>query len=254
MWVLMGAISVWYLSCLVLLLVQSSRITIRVKIASSRKLSSKCLASCCKLLPFYIERAMHMEVWWVTITLLHSLSLRRSNLALDVGNWLIADLSGSNVAFTSTRLSKLTEKKLFKIIGSPPEEPVELARLDGKPLTKGLPSHLIEAAGWDKWIDEDDEDLRIIDLGEAFMQGAEPITLAQPGPLRVPETIFTSKFDYRLDLWRAGIMVGLQPLESQKRYFHIDTYVGRFTHSYSERFLSYTPGTSMSWLRKWLIL
>ena len=251
--VLTGAISVWYLSFLVLLLVQSSNITIKSETALSRKLSSKCLSSCCKLLSFYIEPAMHMEVWCVTINLLHPPSSTRSKLASDVGNWFIADLSGSNVAFTSTRLSNLTEKKLFNIIEAP-SEPEELARLDGKPLDKGQPSHLIEAVSWDNEIDEDDEDLRIIDLGEAFIQGAEPTRLAQHGPLRVPETILTKKFDYRIDLWRAGVMVGLQPLEPPKRYFYVDTYIGSFTHSYLERFLSYTQETPISWLRKWLTL
>jgi hypothetical protein len=148
----------------------------------------------------------------------------------------------------------LTENKLFNIIGAPLKEPEELARLDGKPLKKGLPSHRLETVSWDKWIDEDDEDLRIIDLGEAFIQGAEPTRLAQPGPLRVPETIFTKKFDYRIDLWRAGIMVGSQPLEPPKRYFYVDIYLGRFTPLYLERFLFYTQETSMSWLHKWLIL
>ncbi len=70
-----------------------------------------------------------------------------------------------------------------------------------------MPSQLVKAATWDTWIDEDDEDLRIIDFGETFKQGCEPVKLAQPGPLRVPETIFEDKFDYRLDLWRAGIVV-----------------------------------------------
>ncbi|KAF4768961.1 hypothetical protein N7455_008914 [Penicillium solitum] len=32
----------------------------------------------------------------------------------------------------------------------------------------------------------------------------QPEKLAQPSILRVPETIFTDRFDYRLDLWRAG--------------------------------------------------
>ena len=84
---------------------------------------------------------------------------------------------------------------------------MELARLDGKPLDKALPRQLVKAADWINWIDEDDEDLRIIDLGEAFLQGAKIQTLAQPSSLQPPETIFTSSFDYRIDLWRAGIVV-----------------------------------------------
>lgn len=65
----------------------------------------------------------------------------------------------------------------------------------------------MKTVGWDNWTEEDEEDLRIIDFGEAFLQGAEPKRLAQPGTLRKPETIFKDKFDHRLDLWRAGIVV-----------------------------------------------
>ena len=83
----------------------------------------------------------------------------------------------------------------------------ELARLDGKLLDNGLPNQLVKVTGWDKWVDEDIEDLRIIDLGESFLQGAEPKRLAQPVDLQAPEIIFTDSFDYRVDLWRAGLVV-----------------------------------------------
>jgi len=99
----------------------------------------------------------------------------------------------------------LTETDLFEVTGAPQVE--ELVRIDGKPLDKGLPNQLVRTVSWDDWIDEDDEDLRIIDLGEAFLQGAEPKKIPQPGPLRAPETIFMDSFDYRLDLWRAGCVV-----------------------------------------------
>ena len=64
---------------------------------------------------------------------------------------------------------------------------------------------------WVGWPDEDDEDIRVIDLGEAFLQDAVPERLAQPGGLQAPETIFTGRFDYRLDLWRAGLIVRFPP-------------------------------------------
>ncbi|KAH1634971.1 hypothetical protein KXW24_000798 [Aspergillus fumigatus] len=41
-----------------------------------------------------------------------------------------------------------------------------MVRLDGKPLDTGLPKHMVKAAGWDEWVDEDEEDLLILDLGE----------------------------------------------------------------------------------------
>jgi serine/threonine-protein kinase SRPK3 len=102
-------------------------------------------------------------------------------------------------------LSTLRLDSLYGVLGNPESE--ELVRLDGKALDMGLPRYLVKAAEWDDWIDEDDEDLRILDLGEAFHQGAEPKHLAQPGALRVPETIFAASFDYRVDLWRAGCIV-----------------------------------------------
>ena len=114
-------------------------------------------------------------------------------------------MSGANVAFTSDRLSQLTEEKLFEVLGTP--ESVELIRRDGKLLDHGVPGQLVKATGWDNWIDEDDEDIRVLDLGEAFLKGAEPEKLPQPSHLRAPETIFMDSCDSRHDLWRAGIMV-----------------------------------------------
>ncbi|RMZ84467.1 hypothetical protein DV738_g488, partial [Chaetothyriales sp. CBS 135597] len=114
---------------------------------------------------------------------------------------------GGNVAFTSNRLWQLSESEIFEVIGAPETE--ELAGLDGNPLDKGLPRQLTKATGWENWIDEDEEDIRIFDLGEAFPQGAEPEKLSQPVHLRAPETIFMDRCDNRHDLWRAGIMIRL---------------------------------------------
>ncbi|GAB1207905.1 hypothetical protein APSETT445_006641 [Aspergillus pseudonomiae] len=61
------------------------------------------------------------------------------------------------------------QDELFEVLGMPESE--ELVRLDGKPLDKALPKHIVKATEWDEWIDEDDEDLRILDFGEAFLQG-----------------------------------------------------------------------------------
>ena len=91
------------------------------------------------------------------------------------------------------------------MIGHP--ETKELVRKDGKPLGTGLPRQLVKATGWDSWTDEDEEDLRIFDLGEAFPKGKEPKYLSQPSNLKAPETIFEDRCDSRLDLWRAGILV-----------------------------------------------
>lgn len=119
--------------------------------------------------------------------------------------YVLLDISGRNIAFSCTHLSKQTEEQLFDVLGFPEIEP--LKRIDGIPLGNELPAQLIKAAEWTEWIDEDDEDIRLLDFGESFYQGQEPQKLAQPGSLRVPETIFTDCFDYRVDLWRTGCMV-----------------------------------------------
>lgn len=128
-----------------------------------------------------------------------------SELRVDSCTYLILDISGRNLAFSCTHLSDATEEQLFEVIGSPEIEP--LVRIDGMPLENGLPTQLVKAAEWVDWIDEDDEDIRLFDLRESFLHGKEPAKLAQPGTLRVPETIFTNSFDYRVDLWRIGCMV-----------------------------------------------
>ncbi|GAQ39208.1 hypothetical protein AtubIFM54640_006584 [Aspergillus tubingensis] len=115
------------------------------------------------------------------------------------------DISGGNIAFSCTNISHASKEELFAVLGSPEVE--ELARLDGKPLENSLPKQLVKSAEWESWVDEDEEDIRILDFGEAFIQGNEPKVLAQPGQLRVPELIFTDCFDYSVDLWRAGCMI-----------------------------------------------
>lgn len=91
--------------------------------------------------------------------------------------------------------------------------------MDGKPLGEGVPRQIVKSTEWTGWPyedDDDDEDVRLIDLGEAFTREDIPENLAQPGGLQAPETIFTDQFDYRLDLWRAGLIVRIPPLNSSQ--------------------------------------
>ncbi|OOO08217.1 Calcium-binding EF-hand-containing protein [Aspergillus oryzae] len=88
--------------------------------------------------------------------------------------------------YDCTNLSHASENELFEVLGTPEIE--LLARVDGAPLHNGLPTQLVKAAEWVEWVDEDDEEIRLLDVGESFLQGEEPNVLAQPGTLRVPET------------------------------------------------------------------
>ena len=116
-----------------------------------------------------------------------------------------ADISSRNIAFTCGQLSQATKEDLFSVLGQP--EVDNLIRLDGQPINNNLPKQIVNVATWGDWTEGYEEDLRVIDFGEAFMHGEEPERLAQPGALRVPESIFTDTLDYRLDLWRTGIVV-----------------------------------------------
>ena len=118
----------------------------------------------------------------------------------------------SNLAFTCDRLSGASEEELLQILGDPKKE--ALIRQDGKPLGEGVPQDLIKSAVWGGWLHDNDvavDDLRIIDLGQAFHKNAIPKKIAQPFELQAPETIFAHRFNYRLDLWSAGLVVSFPP-------------------------------------------
>lgn len=124
---------------------------------------------------------------------------------------MLPDLGGHNVAFIFSSKGDLSEEEIFEKIGALEIE--ELILIDGEPLKSGVPKHLVRAAEWDMWLDQDNEDIRLIDWGEAFARGSEPATLAQQLGLAAPETIFTSRVDYRIDLWCAGYIVSVYTLQ-----------------------------------------
>ncbi|OBT68843.1 CMGC/SRPK protein kinase [Pseudogymnoascus sp. 23342-1-I1] len=115
------------------------------------------------------------------------------------------DISTKNMAFTAKNLSKVPKEKLFEVIGAPSIENVE--RIDTQPLADGIPSYLVKSASWGGWVNEYDEDFRLLDFGESFVHGREPEIITQPGGLMPPETVLTEWFDYRVDLWRVGIAI-----------------------------------------------
>lgn len=115
------------------------------------------------------------------------------------------DLSARNIAFTSSCFKDCSEERLVEILGPPTTE--ELRPVDGEPLKASLPKYIVQSTLCEDWLEEDHEDIRLIDWGEAFSRGAEPAKIAQPFGLNAPETVFTPRIDYRIDLWRAGWIV-----------------------------------------------
>ncbi|KAK2603198.1 hypothetical protein N8I77_009672 [Diaporthe amygdali] len=127
------------------------------------------------------------------------------------------DISSHNIAFTANNIRHASEQDILAIIGTPVVE--DLVREDGQPVDPRFPKHMVRRAEWNHWLDEDQEDIRLIDWGESFREGEEPARLAQPVDCKAPETIFDDRFDYRVDLWRVGIVIyhmvfGYKPFEA----------------------------------------
>lgn len=74
------------------------------------------------------------------------------------------DISGRNVAFTYNKGLNSPGQEPFDILSSPKVEP--LACNNSTPLDNGLPT--VKAGEWVDWIDEDEEDIRLLDIGESF--------------------------------------------------------------------------------------
>lgn len=136
-----------------------------------------------------------------------SMSFDRT-LAASLADINLLDISAYNVAVYNARLPHLSEVEIFEALGPPEHD--ELRRIDRHPLGPGLPKQLIRSTQWCGWPlddEENDEDIRIIDLGEAFDINTSVISLAQPPDLQAPEAVFANQLDYRQDLWKMGLVV-----------------------------------------------
>ncbi|TRX88294.1 hypothetical protein FHL15_010798 [Xylaria flabelliformis] len=111
------------------------------------------------------------------------------------------DVSIGNVAFTC---GFEDEEELFYEMGDPVTAEYTSDQI---PWSPELPKHLVQYTLWPGWYEPDEEDLRLIDLGEAFPVDDRVTEIAQPGDVRSPETFFIGSFDYRHDLWRAGCVI-----------------------------------------------
>ncbi|KAK5043116.1 hypothetical protein LTR13_000887 [Exophiala sideris] len=125
-------------------------------------------------------------------------------------DWMVTrpHISVKTLTYTSDMLSWLDEKELLKVLGAPVVHNVK--REDGEPLGEGIPRQIIMAAEWDDYPhDDDDEDdeFLLFDLGGAFTRDTKPEKLAGHECLQAPETLFTSSFDHRADLWSAGLTI-----------------------------------------------
>lgn len=93
------------------------------------------------------------------------------------------------------------------VIGRPETCQPEPAGKDASPLSPSDASEVVQRVSWDEWVDEDEEEIRLIDWGEAFPVGDIRHNPSQPRSLRAPEFFFRGHVDHRADLWRTGCVV-----------------------------------------------
>ncbi|OAQ99804.1 hypothetical protein LLEC1_00713 [Akanthomyces lecanii] len=117
------------------------------------------------------------------------------------------DLDAGSIVFSINNLAHLSNEAF--IAGLDELQTAELVRIDESPLDdEHLPKQLVGAAEWDDWIDEDEEDIRLIDVCDSFRVGDQvPSSEAVHDAICPPEALFEETFDYRVDLWRAGTVL-----------------------------------------------
>lgn len=92
------------------------------------------------------------------------------------------------------------------MLGKP--ETGHVRRRDGKRLEPGIPKYVVKPASHLNQLRNSAPTIKIIDFGQSFLPTAVPQNLHTPLPVKAPELLFKDSFDYRVDLWSMGCMVG----------------------------------------------
>jgi serine/threonine-protein kinase SRPK3 len=112
------------------------------------------------------------------------------------------------VVLASDRLAHLTEDEITDMFGD--ADPPYLERLDGKPIEEGMPRQEHMSVEWPalRPIFDDNLSIRILDFAASFRHD-QP--LAKPACAKgfgAPELYFADSYDFRIDLYSAGLLVG----------------------------------------------
>ncbi|QDS72140.1 hypothetical protein FKW77_004169 [Venturia effusa] len=127
------------------------------------------------------------------------------------------DLHTRNLAFAIPPVHSLSGEEFMQKLGEP--EIGLVRRNDGKPLEPSMPRYLVRPTSYPVDLSKPSQSIKIIDVGESFLDDDVPDILHTPLPLRAPEIIFGEKPDHRVDLWSMGCMlfeliVGQPPFDS----------------------------------------
>jgi serine/threonine-protein kinase SRPK3 len=108
-----------------------------------------------------------------------------------------------NLAFTMPMIDNMTEN-FIEMLGKP--EIGHVQRTDGKDLEPGLPEYILKPTSYRKW--NSTQSTMLMEFGESISRTTVPQTLHTSLPVRAPEVTFQDHFDYRVDFWSMGCMVG----------------------------------------------
>ncbi|KAF2785790.1 kinase-like protein [Melanomma pulvis-pyrius CBS 109.77] len=112
------------------------------------------------------------------------------------------DLYGGNVLFAAPTISAMAEERLKSYLGDP--ELGAVKRLDGGPLAEpSVPRYLVLPRTFRGC----DAEIRIADLGAAYLHDTPPGTLHTPIHMRAPEALFEQPLSPFVDMWSMGCLL-----------------------------------------------
>ncbi|KAF2860321.1 kinase-like protein [Piedraia hortae CBS 480.64] len=113
------------------------------------------------------------------------------------------DVYTGNIAWKARGLNEFTEEEFLRLF--PYALTKEVKSKDGSPLPPNVPKYLV-MHGYNPTQSWNEDDIMLIDFGQAFYLASPPATLATPICYRPPEVVFHEKVDEKVDVWSAGIL------------------------------------------------
>ncbi|KAF2861390.1 kinase-like protein [Piedraia hortae CBS 480.64] len=113
------------------------------------------------------------------------------------------DLYTGNVVWTLRGVDDLTEEEFLRFFCY--AQIKEVKSKDGSPLPPNVPRYLVKhdyrpTQAWNE------DDIMLIDFGQAFHLNSPPDGLVTPLQYRAPEIVFEETLDEKVDVWSAGML------------------------------------------------
>ena len=115
------------------------------------------------------------------------------------------DLHPSNIVFTNTTRSSLSDADFLESLGKP--EIGSVTASCGYSLTPSVPNYLVLPTSFPSLVpDPKNCHVKIVDFGEAFLDGQQR-RIHCPLVFRAPEIVLTTQWDLQADIWTLGCTI-----------------------------------------------